>query len=169
MGSLGSISSLLRVLPTHRRNCAATTGAGAELSSLIHFDIPNHNAGGEKVNRKDKMGRQRYHSGREGLEVQLRIEVFGVLRLLLERANDGPGPDGCAASPSSPSGGRGPVSRSRDTLRVFPSGIADTQGRFRRHVLQVLTEGYEREVRKRSGSRLLRRCRRWSQACASES
>jgi hypothetical protein len=39
LGSLRSISSLLRVLPTHRRSCIATTETGAEFYLLIHFDI----------------------------------------------------------------------------------------------------------------------------------
>src|ERR1019366_3216279 len=39
LGSLGSISALLCVLPTHRRNCRATTDACAELFFLLHFDI----------------------------------------------------------------------------------------------------------------------------------
>jgi hypothetical protein len=56
LGSLGSISSLLRVLPTHRRTCAATTGVDAEFSHLVHFDISNHNAAGEKVNLEGSIG-----------------------------------------------------------------------------------------------------------------
>jgi hypothetical protein len=58
LGSLGPISSLLRVLPTLRRSCAATTGVDAEFFLLIHCDISNHNAAGEKVNREGKMDRQ---------------------------------------------------------------------------------------------------------------
>jgi hypothetical protein len=38
LNPLGSISSLLRVLPTHLRNYAATTGADGEFAVLIHFD-----------------------------------------------------------------------------------------------------------------------------------